>query len=102
MDISSPPVTRTPQAPDITTTRSTASDAARAAQEFEVVFLTQAVDEMMRGTTAGEFGGGHGEDTWRSFLSRAFAEEIARHGGTGIARSIEAGIAAYGVGKAGQ
>jgi len=36
---------------------------------------------------------------WRSFLARAFAEEIAGHGGTGIARSIEAGIAAYGNGK---
>jgi peptidoglycan hydrolase FlgJ len=83
----------------VSTTRSEATDSARAAFEFEVVFLSQAVEEMMRGTTAGEFGGGHGEETWRSFLARAFAEEIASHGGTGIARSIEAGIAAYGTAK---
>jgi len=71
-------------------------EAARAAFEFEVLFLSQAVEEMMRGTTAGQFGGGHAEDTWRSFLARAYAEQIAGQGGTGIARSIEAGIAAYG------
>ena len=92
---------RTAQPTSVASTRSEASDEARAAYEFEVVFLSQAVEEMMRGTTAGEFGGGHGEETWRSFLARAFAEEIAGHGGTGIARSIEAGIAAYGKGKEG-
>ncbi len=59
------------------------------------MFLPQVVDEMMRSVDMGEFGGGHGEETWRSFLARAFAEEIAGQGGTGIARSIEAGIAAY-------
>lgn len=84
------------------TTRSASGSAADAAHEFEVVFLSQAVEEMMRGTTAGEFGGGHGEETWRSFLARAFAEEIARHGSVGVARSIEAGIAAYSGGEAGE
>lgn len=83
----------------VTSTRSEANEAAQAAFEFEVVFLSQAVEEMMRSTSAGEFGGGHAEETWRSFLARAFAEEIAGHGGTGIARSIEAGIAAYGTSK---
>lgn len=79
----------------VTTTRSDASDADQAAFEFEVIFLSQAVEEMMRGTTAGDFGGGHGEETWRSFLARAFAEEIAGHGNTGIAQSIATGISAY-------
>lgn len=101
MDMAFPPVARTSPGANLATTRSDANDAARAAFEFEVVFLSQAVEEMMRGTTAGEFGGGHGEETWRSFLARAFAEEIASHGSLGIARSIEAGIAAYGSGKAG-
>lgn len=99
METTGPQVARLAQPTTITTTRSQATDAARAAFEFEVVFLSQAVEEMMRGTTAGEFGGGHGEDSWRSFLARAFAEEIAGHGGTGIARSIEAGIDAYRAGK---
>ncbi len=99
METTGPQVARPEQPTTIATTRSQATDAARAAFEFEVVFLSQAVEEMMRGTTAGEFGGGHGEDSWRSFLARAFAEEIAGHGGTGIARSIEAGIDAYRAGK---
>ncbi len=79
-----------------------ATDEARAAHEFETVFLSQAVEEMMRGISAGEFGGGHGEEMWRSFMARALAEEIAAHGSVGIARSIEAGIAAYSTGKAGE
>ncbi|WP_439561820.1 rod-binding protein [Roseinatronobacter sp.] len=76
------------------------TDEARAAHEFETVFLSQAVEEMMRGISAGEFGGGHGEEMWRSFMARALAEEIAAHGSIGIARSVEAGIAAYSTGKA--
>ncbi len=96
MEISPPPQARTAPPTSIATTRSEAIDADRAAFEFEVVFLSQAVEEMMRHTSAGDFGGGHGEEAWRSFLARAFAEEIASHGGTGIARSVAAGIAAYG------
>jgi peptidoglycan hydrolase FlgJ len=98
MDISPVPARVAPPT-TVATTRSEATEATRAAFEFEVVFLSQAVEEMMRHTSAGAFGGGHGEETWRSFLARAFAEEIAAHGSTGIARSIEAGIAAYGTGK---
>jgi Rod binding domain-containing protein len=98
MDIPASPARIAPPT-SVGVSRSQATDAATAAFEFEVVFLSQAVEEMMRATTAGEFGGGHAEQTWRSFLARAFAEEIAGHGGTGIARSIEAGIAAYGNGK---
>ena len=99
MDMAPPPAPRAMFTPGLAPNR---SDAARAAHEFEVGFLSQAVEEMMRGTTAGEFGGGHAEETWRSFLARAFAEQIAAHGSIGIARSIEGGIAAYGAGKAGK
>ena len=97
-----PPAPRVTPPTSIASTRSDATDAARAAQEFEVVFLAQAVEEMMRGTSAGAFGGGHAEEMWRSFLARSYAEEIAAQGGTGIAQSIKAGIAAYGHGKEGQ
>ncbi len=102
MEITPPSVPRMAQMTSIATTRSNATSAANAAHEFEVVFLSQAVEEMMRGATAGEFGGGHGEEIWRSFLARAFAEEIARYGSVGIARSIEAGIAAYGTREVGE
>jgi len=73
-----------------------APDAAQtAAREFEAVFLTQAVEEMMRGVDVGQFGGGQAEETWRSFLARAVADEIAAQGRTGLAQSVQSAIAAY-------
>lgn len=77
-----------------------APDAAQsAAREFEAVFLGQAVQEMLKNVDTGSFGGGHAEETWRSFLANAVAEEIAQQGTTGIAQSIERTIAAYGAGQ---
>ncbi len=76
------------------------SDGARAARDFEAAFLAQAVDEMLKTTKTGMFGGGHAEDTWRSFLARAVADQIAAEGGTGIARSVRGAIDAYQGGSA--
>ncbi|APX89207.1 hypothetical protein BV394_05325 [Brevirhabdus pacifica] len=75
-----------------------ADPAAKTAREFEALFLTQAVDEMMKTVDLGSFAAGSAEETWRSFLSRAIADEIAGQAGagTGIARSVESTIAAYG------
>lgn len=73
-----------------------APDAAQsAAREFEAVFLTQAVEDMMRSVDVGGFGGGHAEETWRSFLARAVADEIAAQGRTGLAQGVQSAIAAY-------
>ena len=77
---------RTEPAPD---TRSTT------AREFEAVFLAQAVEEMLGSVESGSFGGGHAEEMWRSFLARAFADEMAAQGGIGIADSVDRAIAAY-------
>lgn len=87
----------TPSRPPATTARTEApeGDAAKVARDFEAVFLTQAMDQMMSTVSQGTFGGGHAEETWRSFLARAFAEEVADSGTTGIARSIEGTIGAY-------
>ncbi|EAR51748.1 hypothetical protein OG2516_06781 [Oceanicola granulosus HTCC2516] len=71
------------------------AEARKIAVEFEAVFLTQAVEQMMSTVEGGIFGGGHAEETWRGFLSRAFAEEVAKGGTTGIATSIETAINAY-------
>ena len=65
------------------------------AREFESMFLSQVVDEMMKTVKVGSFGGGEAEGKWRSFLSRAVADEIAGQGRTGIAQSIEASINSY-------
>ncbi len=70
--------------------------ATETAREFEALFLSQSVDEMLRTVPAGIMGGGHAEEMWRSFLARAIAEEIAGSDGAGIARSVETAIAGYG------
>jgi flagellar protein FlgJ len=71
------------------------AEAKKVAREFEAVFLTQVVDEMMRTVNVGSFGGGHAEETWRSFLARAFADEIASSGSFGVAQSVERMVATY-------
>jgi hypothetical protein len=43
----------------------------------------------------GSLDGGFAEETWRTFLARAYADEMADRGMTGIAQSVERSIAAY-------
>lgn len=68
---------------------------AEKAQEFEAMFLGQMVDEMLSTVDVGSFGGGHAEETWRSFLSNAIGESIAEQNSTGIARTIETAMQRY-------
>ncbi|MFG6594997.1 rod-binding protein [Sulfitobacter sp. 1A13368] len=68
---------------------------AEKAQEFEAMFLGQMVDEMLSTVDIGSFGGGHAEETWRSFLSNAIGESIAEQSSTGIARTIETAMQRY-------
>lgn len=68
---------------------------AEKAQEFEAMFLGQMVDEMLSTVDIGSFGGGHAEETWRSFLSNAIGESIAEQNSTGIARTIETAMQRY-------
>ena len=49
-------------------------DIRTAAKEFEAVFLSQVMDEMLKTVNLGELGGGFAEETWRSFLAQAYAE----------------------------
>lgn len=74
-----------------------APDAAQsAAREFEAMFLTQMVDEMLKQSDMGDFGGGPGAEQFRFFLAEAFGKEIAAQGGAGIAQSVERALRAYG------
>lgn len=68
---------------------------ATAARDFESVFLTQMVDQMMKTVKLGGMDGGHAEEMWRGFLARAIADQIAATGSTGIAQSVERAISAY-------
>lgn len=78
-----------------TTAARAAGDAAEAALEFEAMFLSQTVNEMLKTMPEGLMGGGHAEEMWRSVIARAIAEEIAGDGSTGLARSVESAIAGY-------
>lgn len=65
------------------------------ARNFESVFLTQMVEQMMKTVKVGGMDGGHAEEMWRGFLARAIADQIATSGTTGISQSVERAIAAY-------
>lgn len=63
--------------------------AREAAESFEAFFLTQVVDTMFAGiTTDGPFGGGNGEQQWRSMLNEQYATAISKSGGIGIADQL--------------
>ncbi len=66
-----------------------------AAREFEAMFLTEMVDEMLKEVDLGDFGGGKAAEHWRYFLAEAFGKELAEQGGAGIAQSVDATLRAY-------
>jgi Rod binding domain-containing protein len=66
------------------------AQAKQAAQDFEAVFLSQMIEHMFAGIeTDGLFGGGHGEETFRSLLYDEFGKVLARAGGIGLADSVQ-------------
>ena len=67
----------------------------RLAREFETVFLSQFVDEMMSTIDYGPASGGQGAEMWRSFMSQALAEQLAERGGLGFGANIEQMLNAY-------
>ncbi len=63
--------------------------AAKAAKEFESFFVSQMVQHMFGGIKAdGMFGGGHGEEMFRSQLIDQYGKMVAARGGLGIADSV--------------
>jgi len=65
--------------------------ARKAAEEFEAVFLTTMLEGMFAGIgtdTDAPFGGGSGEQTYRSMLTAEYAKEISKTGGLGIADQV--------------
>jgi peptidoglycan hydrolase FlgJ len=59
------------------------------AQEYEGVFLAQMLGQMFEGvSTDGPFGGGQGEQMFRSLMLDEYGKQIARQGGIGIASSV--------------
>lgn len=59
------------------------------AEDFEGVFLNLLTKEMFATAKSGNgFGGGFGEDTWRSMQAEQLANTMAQNGGLGIADQI--------------
>jgi Rod binding domain-containing protein len=62
----------------------------QSAQDFEASFLSQAFGSMFQGVkTAPPFGGGSGEDAFKSFLYDAMAKAVVKKGGIGLAASVQ-------------
>ncbi len=65
-------------------------DVQRVAEEFEAVFLSQMLAPMFEGLETDElFGGGPGEDIYRSVLVEEYGKSIARAGGIGLSDAIQ-------------
>ena len=59
------------------------------AEEFESVFLSQFMEMAMAGIKSdGPFGGGNGENMFRSMLSNEYAKSFSKQGGVGIADAV--------------
>ncbi len=62
----------------------------RAAEEFEAVFIAQMMAPMFEGLGSDElFGGGPGEDIYRSILVEEYGKSVARAGGIGLSDAIQ-------------
>jgi Rod binding domain-containing protein len=62
----------------------------KTAQDFETTFLSAMLAPMFEGVGApAPFGGGAGEDAFKSFLTEAFAKQIATRGGVGVAAPVQ-------------
>ena len=69
--------------------------AAKAAEKFEAMFLSQVMQQMFAGIgTDGLFGGGPGEDMFRSLLIDEYGKELASRGGIGIADALRSTLLA--------
>ena len=61
-----------------------------AARKFESQFLAQMLGQMFQGIeTDGPFGGGHGEEMFRSLLTDSMAKEMTKAGGIGLADTVQ-------------
>lgn len=62
----------------------------KSAQEFEGMFLAEMLSHMFEGVEVDpEFGGGHGEEMFRSMLVQEYGKEIAKGPGLGIAANVK-------------
>jgi Rod binding domain-containing protein len=62
----------------------------KTAKDFEATFVSNMLGQMFEGLdTSGPFGGGQGEEMFRSVLMDAFGKQIVKSGGIGVAASVQ-------------
>lgn len=67
------------------------TQAAHVAKEYESVFISQFLSTMFSGIkTDGPFGGGQGEEMFRSMMVDQYAKGLTARGGFGLAASMQA------------
>jgi peptidoglycan hydrolase FlgJ len=60
------------------------------AEKFEGQFLSFMLQQMFEGVkTDGPFGGGHGEEMFRSLMTDAMGKQMAKQGGIGLADTVQ-------------
>lgn len=60
------------------------------AEQFETQFLSQMLQQMFAGVeTDGAFGGGFGEQMFRSVMTEAMAKQMTKGGGVGVADTVQ-------------
>jgi len=70
-----------------------AAAADKAAKNFASVFISEFLGSMFQGiSTDGPFGGGPGEDMFRSLLMDQYGKSLADQGGFGIADAVKASL----------
>ena len=74
----------------LNTGQNTGKSNAKLGLDFETMCLTNLLSPMFEGlSTDGPFGGGHAEETMRSFYVGAMAKEMAQRGGIGISDMMQ-------------
>ncbi len=75
--------------PTLPTATSDKALARKTAQEFEQVFLTTYLEQMFSGVkTSAPFGGGTGENIFRSMLLDEYSSQMSKSGGIGLADHV--------------
>ena len=68
----------------------TPAQAAKAAEDFEAMFINEFIGSMFEGVqTDGPFGGGPGEAIFRSMMIDQYSKTIAHQGGFGLAAAVK-------------
>ncbi|MFN3522270.1 MAG: rod-binding protein [Phenylobacterium sp.] len=76
-------------APASTAELATRSNIRKSAEEFEASFLSIMLQQMFKDVqTSKPFGGGDGEEMFKSFMTDAFAKQMAKSGGIGLADTV--------------